>query len=218
GATPVQNIGAYGVEIKDFIVNCTALDLNSGLEITFKNEDIKFGYRDSIFKNELKDKYFITSVTYRLYTSRELNMNYGSVKEEVKKLGEPSLKTVRQAIINIRNSKLPDHKILGNAGSFFKNPIVENKVAKNLIKQYPEIPTYDAEKGKTKLAAGWLIDQCGLKGYKMVSGAAVHEKQALVIINNGVQSGKHIADLAEFVAKTVHDKFGIALEPEVKIL
>jgi UDP-N-acetylmuramate dehydrogenase len=218
GATPVQNIGAYGVEIKDFIVSCTAMDLSNGVETTFKNDDIQFDYRDSIFKNELKDKYFITSVTFKLYKEKELNMDYGSVKNEVNKIGEANLQNIRQAIINIRNSKLPDHKILGNAGSFFKNPIVKKEVANELLNQYPDMPSYEARNNNTKLAAGWLIDQCGLKGYKMDSGAAIHDKQALVIINRGVSTGGDIAELADFAAKRVLDKFGVALEAEVKIM
>jgi UDP-N-acetylmuramate dehydrogenase len=198
--------------------SCEALNLKTGQIEYFENSDIKFGYRDISFKNELKEEYFITSVQFKLSVHSELNINYGSVKEEISKLGEINLKNIRQAIINIRNSKLPDHKVLGNAGSFFKNPVVEEKIALNLKEKYPEMPMYDEKPGFKKLAAGWLIDKCGLKGYQTQNGAAVHDKQALVIVNNNAKSGKAIAELAEHVANTVITKFNIKLEPEVKIL
>lgn len=218
GATPVQNIGAYGVEIKDYIVEAEGIEIATGKSKTFQNEEIDFGYRDSIFKNELKDKYFIISVTYKLFKEGKINMSYGTVKNEVEKIGKPDLKTVRQAIINIRNSKLPDHKLVGNAGSFFKNPVVKAEIANDILNEHPDMPIYDADNGMKKLAAGWLIDQCGLKGFEMGNGAAVHDKQALVLINKNAETGQYIADLAIFIAQKVKNRFGIELEPEVKIL
>lgn len=218
GATPVQNIGAYGVEVQDTIISCDAVNLETCKKTTFQKKDIQFGYRDSIFKNELKDKYFITSVNFRLEKKAKLNIKYGSVKAEISKIGELNLQNIRQAIINIRNSKLPDYTITGNAGSFFKNPVVKESVALKLLKNYPEMPLYNEQPGMKKLAAGWLIDQCGLKGYETQNGAAVHDKQALVIINKNAKSGKEIVELAEYIANKVQSKFEIVLEPEVKIL
>jgi UDP-N-acetylmuramate dehydrogenase len=218
GATPVQNIGAYGVEIQDYIIEAEGIEIATGNKKTFKNKEIHFGYRDSVFKNELKDKYFIISVTFKLLKEAKINMSYGTVKDEVEKIGKPDLKTVRQAIINIRNSKLPDHKKIGNAGSFFKNPVVKANIVNDILKDQPDMPVYDADKGMKKLAAGWLIDQCGLKGFEMGNGAAVHDKQALVLINKSAETGRSIADLANFIREKVKNRFGIELEPEVKIL
>jgi UDP-N-acetylmuramate dehydrogenase len=170
-----------------------------------------------IFKNKEKGKYLVTRVYYRLTTHPLLNLSYDSLKEEVNKLGPETLKNVRQAVINIRRSKLPDPEISGNAGSFFKNPVVQRSIAGNLKDEYPGIPVYDDREGYMKLAAGWLIDRCGWKG-KKIEDAGVHDKQALVIINYGKATGKEIYDLSEEIKKSVYKKFGIELEREVEVV
>lgn len=218
GATPVQNIGAYGVEVKDFIVEVEAIELGTCQTYTFSNEACRFGYRDSIFKNEWRNRFLVTSVTYALYNEPRYNVDYGKVKEEVERLGTLDQSTLRQAIINIRNSKLPDPDEIGNAGSFFKNPIVSDEKANKLIREFPGIPHFKTENHGIKLAAGWLIDQCGLKGYKTPRGAGIHDKQALVLVNHGVESGADILELAHFVQKKVKTRFGVSLEPEATIL
>ncbi len=218
GASPVQNIGAYGVEVKDYIYRVIAINLENGETVTFSNADCKFGYRDSIFKNELRNQFMITTVTYKLNKKSTLNLGYGSVKQEVDRLGGASLKNVRNAVINIRNSKLPDHKKIGNAGSFFKNPVIEKEKATVVQKKYPQMPVYATQDNKVKIAAGWLIDQCGFKGFTTAKGAGVHQNQALVLVNNGVENGNDILDLANEIQNTVSKKFGIQLEPEVTIL
>ena len=191
--------------------------MQTGQRVSLNNEACRYAYRDSIFKNELKNKVVITSVVYKLDKFPEFNLKYERVEEEAKKLGDLSLETIRQAITNIRNSKLPDPKVEGNGGSFFKNPVVENEVAEALKAQYPTAPTYATEDGKTKLAAGWLIDQCGLKGYRK-GDAGIHKNQALVLVNYGNASGKEIVELSEYVQQSVFEKFGVQLEPEVNVI
>lgn len=217
GAAPVQNIGAYGVEAKDIIHQVKAISLHNGVERSFSNEECRFGYRDSIFKNEEKGKYLITKVFFKLTVNHLYSLSYGSLEEVVSRLGDRNLKNVRKAVINIRQSKLPDPGMVGNAGSFFKNPVVSNHVAEELKNKYQKMPLYDDLSGNKKIAAGWLIEQCGWKG-KRIGDAGVHEKQALVIVNYGNATGKQIYDLSESVKKSVFEKFGIELEREVELI
>jgi UDP-N-acetylmuramate dehydrogenase len=217
GATPVQNIGAYGIEVKDLIIKVKTLGIKDGLPRSFTNQECKFGYRNSIFKKEEKGNFLITRVYYMLKVNPLLNLCYDSLKEEVDKLGEKTLINVRQAVINIRRSKLPDPEITGNAGSFFKNPVISKNIADNLKILYPDMPVYNDQEGYTKLAAGWLIDQCGWKG-KRNGDAGVHDRQALVLINYGKASGKDIYNLSEEIKRSVSEKFGVDLEREVEIV
>ena len=217
GATPVQNIGAYGVEVKDYIEKVRAVSTKDGCIREFGNHDCRFGYRNSIFKNEFKSNYLITRVYYRLTINPLLKLNYGSVNDEIEKLGDISLKNVRQAVINIRKSKLPDPEVIGNAGSFFKNPVIDNSTAEDLKKRYPLMPVYNNPAGGKKLAAGWLIDQCGWKGHRS-GDAGVHDKQALVLVNHGNATGIELYNLSESIKKSVHEKFGIDLEREVEVV
>jgi UDP-N-acetylmuramate dehydrogenase len=217
GATPVQNIGAYGVEVKDLIYKVRTININNGSKRVFSNDECEFGYRNSIFKTSLKDKYLVTRVYYRLTINPALNLSYESLKEEVNKLGEATLKNVRQGVINIRRSKLPDPEIIGNAGSFFKNPVVQNQVALQLKNEYPDMPVYKDQEGYMKLASGWLIDKCGWKG-KRSGDAGVHDKQALVLVNYGKATGKEIYRLSKDIQKSVLAEFGVKLEREVEVV
>ena len=217
GATPVQNIGAYGTEIKETIEKVRAISVNSGSVVEFAKDECKFGYRTSIFKNIEKGNYLITRVYYRLSLLPMINLSYGALKDEVAKLGNETLRNVRQAVINIRQSKLPDPREYGNAGSFFKNPVVLKTLAEDLKKDYPELPFFEDKPGKVKLAAGWLIEQCGWKG-KRIGDAGVHDRQALVIVNFGNATGKDIYVLSEEIKKSVYARFGIELEREVEIV
>ncbi len=217
GATPVQNIGAYGVEVKDTVEKVIAISIDDGTIREFSNDECRFRYRDSIFKNELKGKYLIIKVFYRLTKSPVLNTRYGSLQEEVERMGKPSVKTVREAVIKIRKSKLPDPEVIGNAGSFFKNPVVSKDKIESLKDNYPGIPFYQDPSGGIKLAAGWLIEQCGWKG-KRIGDAGVYEKQSLVLVNYGNATGKEIFDLAEQIKSSVFEKFGIELEREVEVI
>jgi UDP-N-acetylmuramate dehydrogenase len=217
GATPVQNIGAYGIEVKDQIVNVRALNINDGSIRIFENNECEFGYRNSIFKKSEKGRYLITRVSYRLTINPQLNLRYDSLKEEVNKLGIETLQNTRQAVINIRRNKLPDPEIIGNAGSFFKNPVVKKSVVANLKNIYPDLPVYSDHEDYMKLASGWLIDRCGWKG-KRRGDAGVHEKQALVLVNYGKATGKEILDLSEEIKESVRDKFGLDLEREVEVV
>lgn len=217
GATPVQNIGAYGVEIKDIIFKVRTIDINNGSVRVFNNNECEFGYRKSIFKNSLRGKYLVTRVFYSLSVKPLLNLSYGSLKEEVNKLGEETLENTRKGVINIRRRKLPDPEIIGNAGSFFKNPVVKNSVALSFKNEYPDMPLFKDQEGFMKLASGWLIEQCGWKG-KRKGDAGVHDMQALVLINFGKATGKEIYDLSEEIKKSVQEKFGVDLEREVEIV
>jgi UDP-N-acetylmuramate dehydrogenase len=217
GATPIQNIGAYGVEVKDHILSVRTINTNDGSTRIFSNSDCEFGYRNSIFKNREKGKYLVTKVYYILNLNPKLNLSYGSLKEEVNKLGKENLKNVRESVINIRRSKLPDPEIIGNAGSFFKNPVVLSSVGNELKNRFQAMPLYDDKDGYKKLAAGWLIDQCGWRG-KRKGNAGVHDKQALVLVNNGNATGMEIYDLSCEIRKSVHEKFGIDLEREVEVI
>jgi len=219
GASPMQNIGAYGVEVKYFITEVEAMHLKS-LKITyFSTNDCEFDYRSSIFKTKEKGNYFITSVTFRLNKQPNINTSYGAIQSELeaKGISNPTIKDVSDAVICIRESKLPNPKEIGNAGSFFKNPSVSNEKAEALKNEFPAIPNYPQNNGTTKIAAGWLIEQCGFKG-KTFGNYGVHKNQALVLVNYGGAQGKDIYALSETIIDTVQQKFGILLEREVNIL
>lgn len=218
GASAVQNIGAYGIEAAQVIDKVEGFNIQTYAHQTFNNSQCSFGYRSSVFKNELQNKFVITHVHFKLALKPNYRLDYGAVKQEVENLGEVTLQHIRAAIIKIREEKLPDPKIMGNAGSFFKNPVVESKVAQKLLSENPGMPYYTSDNDTVKLAAGWLIDQCGLKGYKNSDGAAVHNKQALVLTNCGVKSGRNILELANYIKEKVYQKFAINLEPEVTII
>jgi UDP-N-acetylmuramate dehydrogenase len=217
GAVPVQNIGAYGAEASEIVYKVKAVSVDTGFIKEFTKEECRFGYRDSIFKKELKNRYIITEVSFSLSLRPELRTDYGSIREEVARLGPASLKTVREAVINIRKSKLPDPSATGNAGSFFKNPVVTKTVSDELVKRYPEIPVYKESSGGVKIAAGWLIERCGWKGKRYLN-AGVHNKQALVLVNLGGATGKEIFDLSEKIRKSVFEEFGVNLEREVEVI
>lgn len=219
GASPMQNIGAYGVEIKDVFESLEAIDLINGNARKFNKAECKFGYRESVFKHQLKNQYIIVSVTFRLNKNPKVNTSYGAINTELQSMGvtNPGIKDVSKAVINIRSSKLPDPRVAGNAGSFFKNPEVNKSEYERIKMQYPDMVAYELENGNYKLAAGWLIEKSGLKG--IVKGkAAVHDKQALVLVNKGGASGEEIYLLSEYVLQTVFAKFGVKLEREVNII
>lgn len=217
GAAPVQNIGAYGVEAGNCIESVTGLDFETMEERTIPDRECRFGYRDSIFKNELKGRFIIGSVVFRLEKFPEFNLGYGEVEKEVKNLGEVSLSNIRRAIVNIRGAKLPDYRETGNAGSFFKNPVVSNDKIEELKVEFPCIPVYPSGSGTSKIAAGWLIDQCGWRGFRE-GDAGVHPKQALVLVNYGSATGTEILNLAKKIIVSVEENLGIRLSPEVNIL
>lgn len=218
GASPVQNIGAYGVEAKDVIRQVEAIDIEKARKVYIGAEACHFSYRDSIFKQGWKNKYIVTYVHFELAKQPVFQLNYGSVTAEIEALGgEINLKNIRQAIINIRNAKLPDVKVLPNAGSFFKNPLILKEQADRLHEKYPDMPVYPAGENNVKLAAGWLIEQCGWKG-KTIGHAGVHEKQALVLVNRGEASGVEIAHLANEIKKSVFIRFGVLIDPEVYVM
>ena len=218
GASPMQNIGAYGVEVKDVITKVSYIEIESGNQKSFTNSECNFSYRNSIFKDELKGRVVITEVVYKLSKTPLNNTKYGAITDELKRLNkEPSPKNIAQAVINIRSSKLPDPKVLGNSGSFFKNPIIETTQFEKLQKDFPEMVGYKVSEKKTKIAAGWLIDNAGLKGSRKAD-AGVHKNQALVLVNYGNASGSEIIDLAKEIQEVVKEKYGIQIEPEVNIL
>jgi UDP-N-acetylmuramate dehydrogenase len=217
GAAPVQNIGAYGCEAGSTIERVHAYDLQKRKPVEIPASQCQFGYRSSIFKKEFAGRMVITSVVFKLNKIPEFLLNYGSLKKEVHKLGPPTLRNVRQAVCAIRTEKLPDYGTYGNAGSFFKNPSVGKNTAEKLKKQFPDMPVFTEGHGKTKLAAGWLIEQCGWKGFR-VGDAGVHDKQALVLVNYGKATGKDILTLAGQIKHSVAERFGVDLEPEVTIL
>ena len=218
GASPMQNIGAYGVEIKDVFHDLEAFHIKSRKVVTFTHADCAFGYRESAFKNKYKGEYVIMSVTCRLNKIPQFNISYGAVAEELEKMNKGiSIQTISQAVINIRTSKLPDQNKIGNAGSFFKNPAIPVNQYDELKKVHPGVPAYPQEDGSVKIAAGWLIEQCGWKGYRR-GDAGVHDRQALVLVNYGNATGKDIYELSEEIKKSVHRKFRIDLEREVNII
>lgn len=217
GAAPIQNIGAYGSEIRETVIKVMAISIATGSVTEFSNEQCRFGYRESVFKNELKGKFLITRVYFKLETNQRLNTSYNLLKEEVEKLGGESLRNVRDAVINIRRRKLPDPEIFGNAGSFFKNPVVSLSVAGALKAIYPSMPAFPDQSGGVKLAGGWLIEQCGWKG-KRAGDAGVHDKQALVLVNHGKATGKELYDLSEEIRKSVMEKFRVCLDREIEVI
>ncbi len=219
GASAVQNIGAYGVEAKDLICLIEAVEIATGEIVKISPSECNYGYRYSRFKDEWKGKYVITHVTYKLSEKFEPRLDYGNLRSVLQERGinNPSLRDVRDVIIEIRNAKLPDPKVEGNAGSFFMNPIVSKEKAENLIKEYPNMPHYNISETEEKIPAGWLIEQSGWKG-KTLGRAGVHAKQALVLVNKGGATGKEILALSDAVCKTVREKFGIELKPEVNII
>ena len=219
GAAPIQNIGAYGVELKDVFEALEAINLETGEKRYFRNKECEFSYRESIFKTKLKNKYIITNVVLRLTKQPFLNLEYGKIKEVLQKHGESelTLKDVSDAVIEIRQSKLPDPAETGNAGSFFKNPIVSIAKLNSVQEAYEDVPSYALSDEKVKIPAAWLIDQCGLKGVEH-KGAAVHINQPLVLINKSNASGEDIVELSRMVQQKVKDKFDIQLDPEVSII
>jgi len=218
GASPMQNIGAYGVEIKDVFESLSAYHIASGEIHYFDKTKCEFGYRESIFKNKVKGEYIILTVTFRLTKNPTINSSYGAINEQLKVMGieNPTIQELSAAVIAIRQSKLPDPKIIGNAGSFFKNPTVEIALLEQIQKNYPDIPNYPAVNGK-KLAAGWLIEKAGWKG-RTFDNYGVHKLQALVLVNYGNCTGQEIFDLSSQIIQDVFEKFGVLLEREVNIL
>ncbi len=216
GASAVQNIGAYGVEAKDVIAMVEAVDMASGEKRLFANAECGYAYRQSIFKQELKGKYAITYVIYRLQKQPKLKLEYGNILAALEDKAQVTVADVRRAIIDIRNAKLPDPKVVGNAGSFFMNPVVSREKFLSIQKDYPTMPFYDVD-GGVKIPAGWLIEQCGWKG-KSLGRAGVHDKQALVLVNRGGASSEEIVTLCNTICKDVHERFGIDIHPEVNFI
>ena len=218
GASAVQNIGAYGVEAKDIIYKVEAVEIATGRVGVFDNQDCHYCYRQSKFKHEWKDKYLVTHVVYRLSRSFVPDLDYGNIRASLaaKHIENPTAQQLRDVIIEIRNAKLPDPKVQGNAGSFFMNPIVEKAKYEELAAQYPGMPHYTIDEEHEKIPAGWMIDQCGWKG-KSLGRAGVHDKQALVLVNRGGATGEEIVNLCETIRKDVKQKFGIDIHPEVNV-
>lgn len=217
GASAVQNIGAYGAEVKDLIVQVEAVEIATGKVVTFNNEDCEYGYRQSKFKHEWKDRYLMTYVSYRLSHTFEPKLDYGNIRAELdKQPGEVTAARLRQAIIDIRQAKLPDPKVEGNGGSFFMNPVVPKEKYEALAALYPDMPHYTVDAEHEKIPAGWMIDQCGWKG-KSLGRAGVHNKQALVLVNRGGATGAEIVCLMETIQRDVKERFGIEIKPEVNI-
>jgi UDP-N-acetylmuramate dehydrogenase len=220
GTTPVQNIGAYGTEIKDTFVSCEAMTIENQAIKTFNKEECQFGYRESVFKNEAKNQYVITSVVFKLSKrNHKINISYGDISAELTKndITNPTLKDVSNAVIAIRQSKLPDPKELGNSGSFFKNPILLRSDFEKIHKQFPEMKYFDISETQVKVPAGWLIEQAGFKG-KRFGDAGIHKNQALVLVNYGNASGQEILNVSKDIQKTIFSIFGIHIEAEVNII
>jgi len=220
GASAVQNIGAYGAEVKDFISSVEAVEIGTGKLCSFSREECKYGYRDSRFKHEWKNRYLITYVTYQLSIDSSLQrLDYGNIRSELEHRGinQPTPLELRQVVIDIRNSKLPDPKVMGNAGSFFMNPVVERSKYEKLLRMYPQMPHYYIDENHEKIPAGWMIDQCGWKG-RSLGPAGVHDRQALVLVNRGGATGADIVALCQRIQHDVHEKFGIEIHPEVNIV
>lgn len=219
GASAVQNIGAYGVEVKDLIVQVEAVEIATGKPCVFSNTDCAYGYRDSRFKHAWKNQYLITHVVYQLSTEFQPVLDYGNIRSALaeKQLDQVSPQTLRDTIIEIRNQKLPDPAVLGNAGSFFMNPVVSREQFEQLAAQYPQMPHYFIDDDHEKIPAGWLIDQCGWKG-KSLGRAGVHDRQALVLVNRGGATGNEIVTLCETIQRDVKQRFGIAIHPEVNVI
>jgi len=219
GASPMQNIGAYGVELEDVFWSLEAWHIQEKRIHTFTKSDCAFGYRESVFKKSLKGKYIILKVTYRLHKKPVFHTSYGAITQELDRMGvtEYSVSAISEAVIRIRTSKLPDPAIIGNAGSFFKNPVVSNETYEQLKASFPTIVAFPQLDKSVKLAAGWLIEQCGWKGYRS-GDAGCHASQALVLVNYGNATGKQIYDLSEKILQSVISRFGISLEREVNII
>ena len=218
GASPIQNIGAYGMEVKETIHKATALEIATQEIKTFSNEDCNFEYRNSIFKEELKNKFIITKVEFKLSKTPLNKTTYGAIEEELKTLNlEANPKNIADAVINIRNRKLPNPSEIGNSGSFFKNPIISTERFEELQKEFPNIVGYKMGETETKVAAGWLIDNAGLKGYRK-GDAGVHKNQALVLVNYNNASGQDIINLSELVQEVILEKYGISIEAEVNFI
>lgn len=218
GASPMQNIGAYGVEIKDVFHSLEAIHISDNKKVVITKSDCEFGYRESVFKHAYKNQFIITSVTYQLNKKPEFHTSYGAIKEELDRLQiyDLSIDAIAQAVVNIRRSKLPDPKIIGNSGSFFKNPEIDSSFFNELKIKFPQIVGYSNDSALTKIAAGWLIENCGWKGYR-AGDAGCHDKQALVLVNFGKATGNEIFDLSEKIIESVKNRFGIQLEREVNI-
>lgn len=219
GAAPIQNIGAYGVELKDVFVRLTALNMETLQTQTFTHKACRFGYRDSVFKREEKGKWCIGSVVFSLQKPpHRLNLSYGDISKTLKTNGieSPNIADISRAVIQIRRSKLPDPSQIGNCGSFFKNPETARSVLDNILRKYPDAPHYPLPDGRVKIPAGWLIEQCGWKG-KRVGNTGCYDKQALVLVNHGDATGEEVRTLAEAIMDSVEARFGIRLEPEVNI-
>jgi UDP-N-acetylmuramate dehydrogenase len=220
GAAPMQNIGAYGVEAKKNIDTVAAIEISSGKMKIFTNAECEFGYRESIFKHQLKDKYFISSITLTLTKRNHHYMvSYGAIEETLKQHGvtSPSIQTISDAVIQIRRSKLPDPLVIGNAGSFFKNPSIQAELYAFIKKEHPTLPSYPADNGLIKIPAAWLIEQCGWKG-KTLNNIGVHKDQALVLVNYGGGNGEYIWQIAMSIQASVKEKFNIILHPEVNMI
>lgn len=221
GASPMQNIGAYGVEVKELITKVLALEISSGEKVEFNNAECDFDYRSSIFKTSHKNKYFITAVHFRLNKSPEFNIEYGAIKQQLEKDGvdekDLSIKAISDAVIAIRQSKLPDPKKIGNSGSFFKNPIIAEEKFNQLKKRFKSMPAYKLPQGGYKLAAGWLIEKAGWKGFRE-KDYGVHKNQALVLVNHGGATGEEIFNLSERILYSINKKFGVQLEREVNVV
>lgn len=220
GTAPLQNIGAYGVELKDVFYSLEAMHTADYSIHHFTNKDCEFGYRESIFKNRLKNQFIILNVTFQLKKYPDLQISYGAIQSELEKMGvkELSIQAISEAVIHIRSSKLPNPKEMGNAGSFFKNPIISEAFFCSIKKEYPDIPAYDlSDHSGKKVAAGWLIEQCGWKGFRE-NNFGVHVHQALVLVNYGGAKGEDILQLSDKIIRSVHQKFGIPLEREVNII
>lgn len=219
GASPMQNIGAYGAEIKEVFHELEAFHIKDKALVRFGLNDCAFGYRESVFKRKYKGQFVILTVTYKLKKQPRFNTSYGAIEQELERMGvkELSIQAISQAVINIRSSKLPDPAVIGNAGSFFKNPQISNSQFQLLKKDYPSLVGYAQENGDMKLAAGWLIEQAGWKGYRK-GDAGCHAKQALVLVNYGNATGKEILDLSTAIVESVNKKFGVELEREVNIV
>lgn len=217
GASPVQNIGAYGVEVMDFIESVEGYLISKGKELRLSVKDCRFSYRDSIFKGELKDQVIITKVNFRLRRNHSFQTEYPDLKRELDDHSEITLKSIRKAVMAIRSAKLPDPSVTGNAGSFFKNPVISKEQADSLQRFYPGIPVYGSGEGRTKISAAWLIEQCGWKGKKL-GKTGTHKKQPLIIINHGGATGEEILQCAIKIQRAVMNRFAIKLETEVNVL
>ena len=219
GAAPMQNIGAYGVEIKDVFEELEAIEIATGEKVIFKNSECEFGYRESVFKNKFKNQFMISAVTFRLNKQPKFNVNYGDIKMTLDemKVDELTIKAVSDAVIKIRSSKLPDPKVLGNAGSFFKNPVITKSEFDFFISKNSIAPNFLQKDGTVKIPAGWLIEQCGWRG-KIVGHSGSHNSQALVLVNYGGATGNEVYQLALDIQKSVRDKFGINIQLEVNLV